>query len=243
MRLPVVLILLILTGFCGASADPASDPAGAPGSGEIGFAAEASAAPPGTGPFTPAESSSTVSHVSTGPTPPPGKKVEHHEPGMFDINWAIFVSQTLNFFVLLYILKRFLYKPINEILDQRRALITRNLHDAQDAKAVALSLKDELETRMGAIAEEAYRIRQNAVTDAQAAGQDIVAKAREDSERILLTAHREIIVEKQKAWVELRQEVVRLTLLASEKVIEKSLDDPTHHELIERTIQRLESTH
>ena len=162
---------------------------------------------------------------------------------MFDINWAIFASQTINFFVLLYLLRRFLYGPISEILDHRRALITRNIHDAEDAKAVAMSLKDEFENRLATIEEEAYRLRQNAVTEAQAASRDIVAQARGNAEKILLTAHREIIVEKQKAWVELRQEVVRLTLLASEKVIDKSLDDPTHHELIERTISQLESTH
>jgi F0F1-type ATP synthase membrane subunit b/b' len=50
----------------------------------------------------------------------------------------------------------------------------------------------------------------------------------------------EIFMERQTAWARIREEVVQLTLMAAEKVVEESLDTEMHHRLIQNTIERLE---
>ncbi len=51
----------------------------------------------------------------------------------------------------------------------------------------------------------------------------------------------ELFNERQAAWIQLREEVVHLTLTAAERVVEESLDDDVHRKLINRTIERLET--
>lgn len=168
------------------------------------------------------------------------EKAEHKEPGMFDINWWILISQTINFFVLLFLLNKMLYGPINEIVKKRRETISRNLTQAEEANNQANSLKEKYETQLAKVEEESYQIRQNTIMEAQKSKQEILETAIRESDATKLAANQEIILDKQKAWIELRQEVVRLTLAAAEKVIDKALDEPTHHELIEKTIRELE---
>ncbi|MBI3039569.1 F0F1 ATP synthase subunit B [bacterium] len=165
---------------------------------------------------------------------------EHHEAGLLDINWGILISQTLNFFVLLFILKKFLYGPINEVLIDRKKRISDNIQSADTKLAEANDLKSQYEQKLGTITDQAYQIKQQAIGEAQLAKEEILGSAKNQAASLLEKANKEILRERQKAWVELREEVVRLSLLAAEKVIEKSLDEKTHHDLIKNMIIQLE---
>ena len=64
-------------------------------------------------------------------------------------NWSTFVLEIINFLVLVWLLKRFLYKPVLEVIARRRAGIEKSLADAQAMKAEAKSLQDRYEGRLG----------------------------------------------------------------------------------------------
>jgi F-type H+-transporting ATPase subunit b len=164
----------------------------------------------------------------------------HHEPGMFDFNVWILISQTINFFVLLYLLKKVLYGPINSIIEERKRKIQKDLENAELENKKGMEFKAEYEKRLGAVEQEAYQIKKKALSEAASAKEEIIAAAKANAEKLIEKAQKEIILERQKAWVELREEVVKLAMLGAEKVIEKSLDDPTHHALIRKAIEEVE---
>ncbi|MBF0408806.1 MAG: F0F1 ATP synthase subunit B [Candidatus Riflebacteria bacterium] len=166
----------------------------------------------------------------------------HGEPGMFDISWGILISQTLNFFVLLYLLKSVLFAPVNQILQERKKLVLADLTAAEESKKKSAEIQKELEKRLGAVEEEAYRIKQDAISDAQAAKEEILTDAKVKSGEMFEKTRHDIMMEKKKAWVELRERVVKLSLMVAEKVIEKSLDEKSHHELIAKSIDQLEKS-
>lgn len=64
----------------------------------------------------------------------------------FDI-WT-FLFQIINFLVLLFILKRVLYKPIKEIIEKRRSLIQQRIEEAEKTKKEALELKENYQHEM-----------------------------------------------------------------------------------------------
>jgi F-type H+-transporting ATPase subunit b len=64
------------------------------------------------------------------------------------INWSTFVLEILNFLVLVWILKRFLYKPVQEVIARRRAGIEKTLLDAKALHADAEKLQKQYESRL-----------------------------------------------------------------------------------------------
>jgi F-type H+-transporting ATPase subunit b len=64
------------------------------------------------------------------------------------MNWSTFILEIINFLVLVWILKRFLYKPILDVIGRRRAAIEKSLADAKNLHAEAEKLQDQYETRL-----------------------------------------------------------------------------------------------
>ena len=169
-----------------------------------------------------------------------GAEAKAHEPGLFDVNPWILFSQVVNFFVLLWLLNRFLYGPINEVLETRRKKISDTLDSTAEENRKAGELKISYEKKLAQVEQEASSIKQKAITEAQSARDEILSGARLKSSEMVEKAKMEILLEKKKAWADLREEVVRLSLLVAERVIEKSLDSKTHQDLINKAIDGLE---
>lgn len=64
-----------------------------------------------------------------------------------ELNWTTFILEIVNFLILIWILKRFLYKPILDIVEQRRIVAEKILHDAEAAKCEAQALNQKYEER------------------------------------------------------------------------------------------------
>lgn len=163
-----------------------------------------------------------------------------HAPSLFEFSWAVLISQTINFFVLLFILNHFLFKPLGHILQERRESIGKIRINAEEEHSTALALKEMYEKHLANIEQEAYEIKQQAIHDANLQTAEMVLEARIKAERIVEEGEMELFNERQAAWMQLREEVVHLTLVAAERVVEQSLNDAIHRRLIKDTIERLE---
>ena len=65
-----------------------------------------------------------------------------------ELNWSTFILEIINFLVLIWILKRFLYKPVLDVIARRRAGIEKTLSDASDMHNEAKKLRQEYEGRL-----------------------------------------------------------------------------------------------
>ena len=81
------------------------------------------------------------------------------------IPWT-FIAQILNLFIQAYLIKRFLFKPINEVLQKRQKLANQNIEEAKKAKEDAEAVKAEYESSMSNARAEAGRIIEDAKKDA-----------------------------------------------------------------------------
>ncbi len=160
---------------------------------------------------------------------------------MFAFDPAVLVSQFINFFVLLFLLRRFFFGPIGEIIEQRARKVAEELDQASARRAEAEALVQEYQAKLAAFEQTCYQLRQEAVTEGQKARDTIVAEAEARATALQEQARRDIAIERERAWAGLKERMVQLTMLAAEKVIEASLDDERHHDLIRRTIDRLEA--
>ncbi len=158
---------------------------------------------------------------------------------MVNINWSIFWS-VVNFLILMYLLQRFLYKPITELLDKRENKINSDLDEANRQKEEARKIKEEYQTKLATADDEAQSIIQKAEQTGKKNAKEIVEEAREKAESLQEKKMEEINQAKRDALRELRKEVASLSLQIAARLIEKELDEKAHQKLVEKYIAELD---
>jgi F-type H+-transporting ATPase subunit b len=152
------------------------------------------------------------------------------------LNVPVLVAQLVNFFLLLVVLRIFLYRPILELLDRRAQRIREGLEEAGQSKEHAAQAEQEVAQQL----EESRRQGQTLIAQAQEAANRIQeearSQARREGETLLERARSEIQLERDQALAELRKEFADLTVSAAEKVIGQSLDRSAHQRLIDEAL-------
>jgi len=77
-----------------------------------------------------------------------------------DLSWSTFVLEIINFLVLVWILKRFLYKPVLDVIARRRAGIEKSMADAEALHADAEKLQEQYEDRLAVWDQERLQARE-----------------------------------------------------------------------------------
>jgi len=115
------------------------------------------------------------------------------------------------------------------------------MEETESIKEQAARAEEEAQKRIEAAAKEG----QEMVTRAVRTGEEIRKKAqqeaRPEAETLIAKARLEIQRERDEAIGELHKELVDLTMLAAEKVIERSLDKEAHRQLIEKVLEESET--
>ena len=158
---------------------------------------------------------------------------------MVNINTTM-LWQLLNFFVLLYLLRKFLYSPIKEILDKRAAQINGDLDDAEARREEAKEIKAEYEEKLKNAHSEAQEIVDNAETRANKKAKNIINEAEEKAESLKAKKLEEIEQAKKEAAAELRDSIADYTVLAANKLIREQLDEKKHQQMIMDFIDELD---
>ena len=148
------------------------------------------------------------------------------------VPWT-FVAQICNLFIQMYLVKRFLFKPVNEMLQKRREMADAQIQDAQKAKEEAIAMKTEYEQNMQQAKEKASSI----VTEAQktASLKTAVQEARAMKEK----AESDIAQEKRKAVNEVKNEIGGMAMEIAGKVIEREIKEEDHAKLIDEFISNV----
>lgn len=138
-----------------------------------------------------------------------------------------------------YVLYRLAWKPLVEIIDQRRALIEQGFREAERRQAELDQRQKELEERLQRIEDEAQKRFQEAMRK----GEELAEKLREEAElqkeRMLQRAREEIEREREAAKEEIRRLAVDLSFDLTRKVLREGLDEEKHHQLVKRFIGEL----
>jgi F-type H+-transporting ATPase subunit b len=152
------------------------------------------------------------------------------------LNLPVLIAQLVNFFLLLVVLRLFLYRPILGMLDRRSQRIKEGLEAAERSKEQAAQAEQDVSAQL----EEARRQSQALVGQAQETASRIQdearTQARREAEALLERARNEIQLERDQAIAELRKEFADLTVSAAGKVIGQSLDKQAHQRLIQEVL-------
>ena len=159
---------------------------------------------------------------------------------MFEFKIWVLISQTINFFVLFWILNKFLFIPIGKVIEARQEEIAKMKGDTTAALDEAKRLKDECQERLNNIKVEMDELKRQKVQETEDSVAKVIVNAKNKAETIKEEAELEILMERQRAWIQMRTDVVQLATEAAEKIIGESLNDEMHRKLITNTIEKLD---
>lgn len=151
------------------------------------------------------------------------------------IPWT-FIAQICNLFIQMYLIKRFLFKPINAVLEKRRAMAQAQLEDAKKAKEEAETMKADYEGNMAKAKAEAAEILETAQKNAVLRSEAIINEAKAQAANIRSKAEADIVQEKKKAVNDIKNEIGGIAMDIAGKVIEREISEDDHKKLIDEFI-------
>lgn len=156
-----------------------------------------------------------------------------------ELSWTTFFLEILNFLVLVWVLTRFLYKPVLDVIARRRAAVEKTLADAKTREEEAGKLKAQYENRLAESEQEKQQAREALHKDVEDERARLLAKlkAEVDSEREKLKA----IDEKRMGDVLRQQEETAMAHGAAfaARLLSRVSDEGLHRKLVDLAVEQL----
>lgn len=150
-----------------------------------------------------------------------------------------FVATIANLFIQVYLIKRFLFKPINEVLEKRRAKADEEVQQAVKAKEEAQAIKTEYEKNMEEAKNKANDIMVTAQKTAAIQSEDMLKETSRQIAAMKEKAEKDIAQEKKKAVNEIKNEIGDMAMEIAGKVIEREISESDHAKLIDEFIENV----
>lgn len=152
--------------------------------------------------------------------------------------WTI-IFQILNLLLLMVLFKKYLFKPVTEILEKRQAEIEGHYQEAQQAETDAKAMKADYESKMAGARQEADRVIKTATESANAMSTSIVEDARTQADQLKRRAQTEIDLERRRAFDEVKGELSGIALDIASQVIEREVNEKDHEAFINEFIKNV----
>jgi len=145
----------------------------------------------------------------------------------------------VNFALLLYVLKRLLFKPAQEFLDRRREQIAARIETARQAEIQAQELVLERESELQQARERAEGILEEARTQAE----EVIAQARNaaktDAAKILSDGKHRLAQERDRMIHDLREAYAEIAILGAERVLDREIRIDDHRRLLDQLLEEI----
>ena len=159
--------------------------------------------------------------------------------GFIGINPFTMLFAWINILILYFVLRKYLFKPIKNMIDSRQSEIDGMYSDAEGAKTDAEAMKSQYEEKLASAEAESEEILRNAVRRAQLREEEILKEANDKAARTLERATEQIELEKKRAINEVKDEVSDMVIGIAEAVIERDIKKADHDALIDSFIDQL----
>jgi F-type H+-transporting ATPase subunit b len=158
------------------------------------------------------------------------------KPNLINIDYGLMVWTLVCFLVVLFVLKKYAYGPIQDLLEQRRKLIAADLDNAESARTEAQTTLEEYRAQLAEARKEAGRIVEDARKAMEEKRHAELATIEADKERQLQRAREEIAAETRHALATIKDQVAELTMVATEKIVRSKLDEAEQRRLIDAAL-------
>jgi len=150
--------------------------------------------------------------------------------------WTL-IMQIGNLLLLMYLMKKFLFKPVQNILNKRQQEIDNIYAQADADRSSAAEMKEEYTRRMSSAREEADRLVRSAVDEANRKGEEILEGAHQQAAHMKRKAEGEIAQERLKAYAELKKDISGMAVDIAEKMVGREINSADQAQLVDDFIR------
>jgi len=149
-------------------------------------------------------------------------------------------AQTVCFLLLFFLLRKFAWKHILALLDERRERIAGEFRGIEELRREAEAQKQEYARKLGQIDALAQARINAAVQEAERLAQEIALNAGKESQKLIESAREQISHEIVKAREELKESLVDLAIGATEKIISEKLSRQEEEKIVADFLHEVE---
>lgn len=157
----------------------------------------------------------------------------------FGVQPILLAAQVVNFLILLFILKKFMYKPILKVLDQRRKTIADSLKNAEEIERKLMQTEEDRDKILAKASAEAQKIADETKKELALMREEDRQKAKDESEQIIRKAQEVARLESEKVLSETKAEIIDLVMAVFQKVTGKIVTKEDQKKIIEKEVRNL----
>lgn len=148
------------------------------------------------------------------------------------IQWSVLIAQMVNFAILVFILSRFVYKPMLKVIDERRDMVAESMKKVKEINRHKELIDDERIAILKKADEEAGRMLEQAKTEAEALRAEIEKAAHAHAEQIVAKGLQQLEIERVRVAKEVQNKLAHAIVLSAEKILRRefSKEDQEHFE-------------
>lgn len=158
--------------------------------------------------------------------------------GMFGINWKAFIAQLLNFSIVLFVLWKWVFKPVSKGLSDRTTKIEASLAEAERINKDRQTFESWKQSEISDVRIEASHIITAAKQEAEIVKQDIITKAKTEQENMAQDTRNKLLQEKEAILREARNEITELIINATETILQQKIDPAKDKEIIKAALKK-----
>jgi len=158
---------------------------------------------------------------------------------VISINLYEILMQIVNFLILLYLLNKFLIKPLSEFVEKRSLGIKEDINSAKLSKEEAQQLAQDQKELLANARKESKEIRKQNEEIIQNERVKVLEKAKQDAESLVNSAKKEISLAVTKAKKDLVEEVGNISVSLAEEVLKRSINKKEKEALLNDGLKKL----
>ncbi|PIR66916.1 MAG: ATP synthase F0 subunit B [Parcubacteria group bacterium CG10_big_fil_rev_8_21_14_0_10_36_14] len=155
------------------------------------------------------------------------------------VDWKLLLAQAINFLILLAILYKFLYKPVLKTLHDREEKIDNSLKQAERIEENLFKSEAEKAKIIAEARNEAGRIIAEGKDTSDKMRDELVNTAKIEATNALEQGKKQLAIEKEQMFKELKGEVADMVTVATEKILRNKIDGNLDKKTIEENIKEL----
>ena len=157
------------------------------------------------------------------------------------INWKILIAQLINFAILLYVLKRFLYRPLLEMLEKRRVEIENAQKHSEEIETRLQNVEKLKEQVLAEARKKSEDLIKESEKNAAKIGEKMLADARDEAKRLTTEESKKLALERERLVQDVKKEIGAVVTLAVGKSLGDTLNEKSQGRLVEKAVQEVKN--
>ena len=150
------------------------------------------------------------------------------------IDWKLLIAQIVNFLILLFLLRKFLYGPIVNMLSDRKKKIEQGLKDSEEARKRLEQTNEETKKILSSASNESEKIIKLAKQEIEEQTQKKIQETQDKAKEIMESSRKQALLEQEKIVERAKKEITDIAILISEKVMESKVDNDSVAKAIDK---------